>query len=146
LIAVDTNLLVYSVMAASRHHETARECIAGLAESGERWAIPNHCLIEFAGVTTHPRIYSPALTIEEVHQAIGAWRESPSLVLIGETGTFWTEFEMMTRLGGVRGAMVHDARIAATCRAHGVRELWSADRDFSRYPGLTVRNPLVGRR
>jgi hypothetical protein len=35
------------------------------------------------------------------------------------------------------------ARIAALCESHGVTELWSADRDFSRFAGLTVRNPLV---
>jgi predicted nucleic acid-binding protein len=38
--------------------------------------------------------------------------------------------------------MVHDARIAALCRHHGVRELWSADRDFSRFPAVKPRNPL----
>ena len=26
---------------------------------------------------------------------------------------------------------------------HGVRELWSADHDFSRFSGLRIRNPLV---
>jgi glutamate-1-semialdehyde aminotransferase len=30
------------------------------------------------------------------------------------------------------------------CRQHGVRELWSADRDFGRFQPLRVRNPLVG--
>jgi predicted nucleic acid-binding protein len=45
----------------------------------------------------------------------------------------------------VTGAMVHDARIAALCVAQGVRELWSADRDFGRFSsGLVVRNLLVG--
>jgi hypothetical protein len=39
--------------------------------------------------------------------------------------------------------MVHDARIAALCRVNGVRELWSADRDFGRFADLVVRNPLV---
>jgi predicted nucleic acid-binding protein len=39
--------------------------------------------------------------------------------------------------------MVHDARIAALCLSHGVCELWSADRDFSRFPALRTRNPLV---
>jgi len=39
--------------------------------------------------------------------------------------------------------MIHDARIAAICLAHGVREFWSADRDFSRFPDLNVVNPLV---
>lgn len=42
----------------------------------------------------------------------------------------------------VQGALVHDARIAL-CRFHGVRVLWSADRDFSRFPALVVVNPLT---
>jgi predicted nucleic acid-binding protein len=38
---------------------------------------------------------------------------------------------------------VHDARIAALCIHHGIDELWTADRDFNRYPHLAVRNPLI---
>ncbi|GIH90282.1 hypothetical protein Psi01_09120 [Planobispora siamensis] len=38
--------------------------------------------------------------------------------------------------------MVHDARIAALCVTHGVRELRTMDCDFSRFPGLVTRNPL----
>ena len=45
--------------------------------------------------------------------------------------------------GRITGAQVHDARVAALCRQHGVRELWSADRDFSRFNGLAVVNPLI---
>jgi predicted nucleic acid-binding protein len=43
--------------------------------------------------------------------------------------------------GRTAGAQVHNARIAALCLAHGVRELWTHDRDFGRFPTLTVRNP-----
>jgi predicted nucleic acid-binding protein len=39
--------------------------------------------------------------------------------------------------------MVHDARIAGVCLLHGVRELWTADRDFGRFAELRVRNPLI---
>jgi hypothetical protein len=45
---------------------------------------------------------------------------------------------------GTRGALVHEARVAALCLQHGVTELWSADRDFGRFPRLRTRNPLVG--
>ncbi len=34
-------------------------------------------------------------------------------------------------------------RIAALCQLHGVRELWTADRDFGRFAGLRTRNPLI---
>jgi predicted nucleic acid-binding protein len=42
------------------------------------------------------------------------------------------------------GPQVHDARIAALCQQHGVQQLWSADRDFGRFPQLSVINPLIG--
>ncbi len=48
--------------------------------------------------------------------------------------------EKMTLIAGPR---VHDARVAALCIAHGVRELWTADRDFSRFPALKTANPLT---
>jgi uncharacterized protein len=46
--------------------------------------------------------------------------------------------------GHVAGARVHDARIVALCRQHGAVELWSADRDFGRFDGFKVVNPLPG--
>jgi hypothetical protein len=33
--------------------------------------------------------------------------------------------------------------IAIDTNIRGVRELWPADRDFNRFPGLGVVNPLV---
>jgi len=30
------------------------------------------------------------------------------------------------------------------CCQHGVRQLWSADRDFGRFVGIAVINPLIG--
>lgn len=52
-------------------------------------------------------------------------------------------FRVVRDLAESDGPRVHDARIAAICLSHGVDELWTADRDFSRFPGLTVKNPLV---
>jgi len=46
----------------------------------------------------------------------------------------------------VSGPQIHDTRIAALCLANGVRELWTADRDSTRYPSLKIRNPLLTRR
>lgn len=45
--------------------------------------------------------------------------------------------------GRIRGGRVRDARIASCCLAHGIRELWSVDRSFSRFPAPKTRNPLI---
>jgi len=50
----------------------------------------------------------------------------------------------MIKFGRITGPRVHDARIAFLCQQHAVRELWSADCDFTRYFGLKVSNPCIG--
>ena len=74
---------------------------------------------------------------------VDAWLESPTLTLLAETPAHWATLHSLLADGRIAGPQVHDARIAALCREHGVRELWSADRDFSRFAGLSVVNPLV---
>jgi len=143
MIALDTNLLVYSHRRDSPFHAAAKKLVGELAESKAAWAIPWQCLHEFYGVATHPRVYSPPSTQDEAFAQIEIWLESPTLHLLSETPEHWPYLRQLIAKAKVQGPMVHDARIAALCLTHGVRELWSADRDFSRFPSLRVRNPLV---
>jgi len=143
MIAVDTNLLVYAHREDSDWHQRAYQLLAGLAEGASPWAIPWPCLHEFLAVVTHPRIYRPPTPLAQAIDQVDAWRESPSLVLLAESEAYWPHLRDLVRAGRVVGPHVHDARIAALCRLHGVRELWAADRDFGRLPGVRVRNPLI---
>ena len=142
MIAVDTNLLVYSHREDSPFHENAFLKISQLASSASAWAIPWPCLHEFISVVTHPRIYKPPTPLAIALDAVEAWLQSPNLVLLSEGPTYFSELRSLLHSGKIVGPKVHDARIAALCIFSGVRELWSADRDFSRFPSLKVRNPL----
>jgi predicted nucleic acid-binding protein len=75
---------------------------------------------------------------------VDAGLESPTLALLAESTAHWPTLRALLLAGHVAGPLVHDARVAALCRQHGVRELWSADRDFSRFGGFAMVNPLVG--
>jgi uncharacterized protein len=145
VIAVDTNILVYAHREDSPWHKTAFHKITELAEGNASWAIPWPCLHEFFAIVTHPRIYGPPTSADLALDQIDAWLESPGVVLLSETGCHWATLRSIISEGKVMGPQVHDARIAALCRSHGVRVLWTADRDFSRYPHLVVRNPLITR-
>lgn len=142
MIAVDTNILVYAHRQDSGFHDRASSSLRALAESPSSWAIPWSCLHEFIAVVTHPRIYDPPSTIAQALAQIEAWLDSPTLTLIGENSTYWETLRRLLDEGEVIGARVHDARVAAVAMCNGVRELWSADRDFSRFPVASV-NPLL---
>lgn len=143
MIAVDTNLLVYAHREDSPWHEAASARITELAEGRAPWAIPWPCLHEFLAIVTHPRIYAPPSPLPAALDQVDAWLEAPGLVSLSESEGYWQELRPALQAGRVAGAQVHDARVAALCRLHGVRELWTADRDFGRFRGLVVRNPLV---
>ena len=143
MIALDTNLLVYAHREDSPFHTRADECLAQCAEGRAAWAIPWPCVHEFYAIATHPRLYDPPTAPARALEQIDAWMESPSLVLLGETERHWPQLRTLLGKGKVAGPTVHDARIAALCLQHGVRELWSADRDFGRFAALKVVNPLV---
>ena len=143
MIALDTNLLVYAHRQDSPFHAAAAPLVRQLAEGRAAWAIPWPCVHEFYGIVTRQRVYSPPSTVDEALAQLDEWMRAPSLQLLAETPAHWPQLRALLDKGKVQGSMVHDARIAALCLAHGVRELWSADRDFSRFGSLRVRNPLV---
>jgi toxin-antitoxin system PIN domain toxin len=143
MIALDTNVLVYAHRADSPWHAAATAVVAELAAGSAPWAIPWPCLHEFLAIVTHPRIFAPPTPLERAIDQAEAWMESPTLRMLGESPAYWQAFRDLALAGKLAGPVVHDGRVAALCVDHGVAELWSADRDFNRFPGLTVRNPLI---
>jgi uncharacterized protein len=143
VIAIDTNILVYAHREDSTWHEAADQCVRGAAESGAPWAIPWPCIHEFLAIATHPRIYDPPTPLDRAMEQVACWLEVPTLVLLSETPQHWRSLRAMLEASRIAGPQIHEARIAALCRQHGVSELWTADRDFGRFAGLRSKNPLV---
>jgi len=143
VIAVDTNILVYAHRMDSPWHEVAYKKVKELAELNSRWAIPYPCIHEFFSVVTHPKIYNPNSTQDQAIQFLDALICSPHVTLLSEDESYWPEIQKTLRASKVVGGMVHDARIASLCMIHGIKELWTSDRDFTRFPRLKVRNPLI---
>jgi uncharacterized protein len=143
VIAVDTNILVYAHRADSPFHERARSVLESLANGSRPWAIPWPCVHEFFAVVTHSRIYKTVTPAGTAFSQLRALQSLPNLVFIAEEGEHLLRLEALALAAKIQGAAIHEARIAAICLSHGVAELWSADRDFSRFAALAVRNPLV---
>ncbi len=144
VIAVDTNILVYAHREDSPFHAGALNAVKSLAERDAAWALPWPCVHEFIGVITNPRIFRRPTPMAKALDAAERLLDVPSIVLLAETPGYWPVLRSLVTTGSVVGARIHDARIAAICLQHGVSELWSADRDFSRFRALKVVNPLLG--
>lgn len=142
MIAVDTNILIYARRAELGPHAKAKALLLELAEGDQPWALAWPCIYEFVRVVTHPRVFDPPTPLDRALEDLESLLQSPRLVLLGEGPTHATYMRQMLSAGRARGNLVHDAHIAALALEHGVREIWTADRDFSRFAPLKVRNPL----
>jgi uncharacterized protein len=99
---------------------------------------------EFISVTTNPKIFKTQNRIEDAFNQIAIWQGAGRLRFLAESYAHMETLQEPLIAGQARGGQIHDARIAAICLQHGVTELWTADRDFSQFPKLKTRNPLVG--
>jgi hypothetical protein len=142
VIALDTNILVYARREETPWHQPARALLKQLAEGERPWALLWTCLYEYLRVVTHPRVFHPPTDLEAALEDLERLVESPSVVLLGEGPGHVRAMGEALRSGAVSGNLVHDGHVVALLREHGVRELWTADRDFTRWTGLRVRNPF----
>lgn len=94
-------------------------------------------------MVTHPRIFKTPTPLALAVAQVDAWFASPTLVHLAETTTYWMTLRALVEPARITGPRVHDAGIAAVRQSHAVTELWTADRDFSAFPTLRVRNPLL---
>lgn len=144
LVAVDTKVLVYAYRADSPFHDRARSTLESLAAGARGRAMPWPCAHEFFAIVTHPRVCKTATPADTALAQLRALQTLANLVFIAEADDHLQHLESLALAAKAHGGAIHAARIAAICLSHGVAELWSADRDFSRFPALAVRNPLIG--
>jgi len=142
VIAVDTNVLVYAHRREMSEHEAARAALRRLTEE-PAWGLPWPVAHEFVRVVSEPRWFSDPTPLGHALATIAALLGAPGCRALGEGPGHWRRLTEVALAGSAGQAMLYDARIAAICLAHGVNELWTADRDFGRFPGLRTRNPLV---
>jgi toxin-antitoxin system PIN domain toxin len=143
MIAVDTNVLAYAHRPEGPFHDRARKVMSALAEGRQQWAIPWPCVHEFLALVTNARVFIEPTPIGDALAQVEAWLASPSAMAIGERPQHFECLEAILVGSEVRGARVHDARIAAICQTHEVKTLLTADRDFKSMAGrIAVVNPF----
>jgi hypothetical protein len=97
---------------------------------------------EFLRIVTHPRVFDPPTPLDVVLEDLDSLLASPSLRLLGEGPAHRAHLRRAVQDGQASGNLAHDAHIAALVVEHGVKELYTVDRDFARFPGVRTRNPF----
>jgi uncharacterized protein len=87
-------------------------------------------------------VFERPLSASEGEAAISSWLAQPVAGIVEPGERHWEILRGMVRDGQAAGPLVMDAVLAAIAIEHGAT-IYTADRDFSRFPGIKWVNPLT---
>lgn len=140
----DVNVLVYATHRASPFHKAAKTLIERFLAGPELVYLLWPVVFGYLRIVTHPSLLdaplSPAVAADNIDQFISR----PHVRHVGEADGFWPTYRLVADTVRPRGNLVPDAYLVALMRQHGVSMIWSHDRDFRKFEGITVRDPFAG--
>ena len=144
MFVVDTNVLVYAVDEASPFHERCRERLEEWRRGAAAWYLTWGICYEFLRVVTHPRVFRTPLASADAWRFVEGLRASPSLGFLTPTERHAAVVAEVIRLvPHLSGNLWHDAETATLMREHGIRQVYTRDTDFHRFPFLEPLDPLA---
>ena len=141
--SLDVNLLLYSSDTSSPFHDQARNFLQSCMSGRDILYLGWPTIMSYSRIATHPSIFDEPLTPEETMANAATLLNLPRSRCLAEESGFWETWRATTGEVSVRGNLVPDAHLAALLRFHGVRRLYTHDRDFRRFDFLDVRDPLA---
>ncbi|MBN1653066.1 MAG: type II toxin-antitoxin system VapC family toxin [Deltaproteobacteria bacterium] len=139
MILCDVNVLLYALIEQSEHHKRCLRLLEDLRRGGQRFGVSELVLAAVIRIATNPKVFKPVPEPVLVFAFVDALRDHPMAVRIEPGKRHWRLFRDLILSTGIRGSETTDAYFAALAIEHGC-EWWTADADFSRFPGLNWRH------
>jgi toxin-antitoxin system PIN domain toxin len=140
--SLDVNILLYATDRASARHVLARDFVESCAAGPEILCLTWPTLMSYLRIATHPRIFAAPLSPDEALGNVSALVGLPHVRAVSELDGFLDAYKKVAGEIPVRGNLVPDAHVAAILLQHGVRTIYSNDRDFRKFQLLDVRDPF----
>lgn len=142
MIMPDANILIYAHNEASENHERANRWLEEKLRSSEIVCFSWQTITAFLRITTNPKLFSNPLSPSQAFEIVEQWLARPNAIVVEATANFMTIFQKTAIDGQASGALLMDAHLAALAIEHGAT-LATTDRDFRRFDGLKIENPLA---
>ena len=143
--AFDVNILLYASDSSSPYFERARSFIESCITQKEVFAVAWPTVMSYLRIATHPAVFDQPLSPDEAMANIETLLSLAYARFLSEDEGFWGAYRAITSEVPTRGNLVPDAHVAALLRSHGVKTLYTHDRDFLKFPFLDLRDPLADR-
>jgi predicted nucleic acid-binding protein len=138
---LDTNILLRLSKSDSPEFPQVRSALRTLRSRGSLLCYTAQNVVEFWNVSTRPMERNGhGLSVLEADENVR--RIERAFLLLSDNDGIYHEWRRLVLAHSVAGAQVHDARLVAAMHVHGITHLLTLnDRDFTRYPDITIVRP-----
>jgi toxin-antitoxin system PIN domain toxin len=139
---VDTNVLIYAVDPAAPHHDASHRLVERFKRDATPFVLTWGIIFEFLRVSTHPKVLRQPFTPAQSWAFLQSFLKSSNAVILTETIKHGVILQdLLEHASWIRGNLVFDARTVVLMREHGVRTIYTYDRDFRRFSDIEVIEP-----
>ena len=142
MILVDANLLLYANDAGSPQRDASRIWLQTALAGPQLVRFAWLTLWAFLRISTNSRVFEQPLSTMEAEALVSSWLAQPAAGILEPGERHWEILSGLMQSGQTAGPLVMDAVLAAIAIEHGAT-LYTTDRDFARFAGLRVVNPLI---
>jgi hypothetical protein len=138
---IDANLLLYAYNASSAYHGRAKQWLEGVFSSAQPVGLAWVAILAFLRIATNLRAFERPLAERDAVAIVSRWLNLPMVRVFEPGPRHWNIYSGLILDSQVRGPLMTDAYLAAIAIEHGL-VLCTNDKDFTRFAGLRVFNPL----
>jgi uncharacterized protein len=139
----DVNVLVYATHRNSPFHDRAKALVERFAAGPGLVYMLWPVALGYLRIVTHPSLLDAPLAPDVAADNIEQFVAQPHVRQVGEIDGFWPVYRRVADTVKPKGNLVPDAHLVALMHQHGISTMWSHDRDFRKFEGITVRDPFV---
>jgi toxin-antitoxin system PIN domain toxin len=141
--SLDVNILLYASDRSGDQYAAANRFLAQCAAGREILCLAWPVLMSYMRIATHPRIFDSPLAPDEAARNVEALVALPNVRTVAEQDGFLDAYRHVTANQVIRGNLVPDAQLATILFQHGVRTLYTRDRDFWKFDFFAIRDPFA---
>lgn len=142
-VALDANVALHASDDESPYRSRATAVIDVIARGPQIVYLFWPTVMAYLRIATHPSIFARPLSLPKARDNIEQLLAFPNVRSAAESEDFWRHLSDVLADASPTGNLVPDAHVVALMRGHGVRTIWTRDRGFRRFAGISVIDPFA---
>lgn len=141
MILLDANLLLYAYGQDFPQHQAAKRWLESAMEQRQELGLAWIVILAFLRISTNAKPYANALSLAEATDIVDELLAESNVSIVNPGTQHWGLLKAVSKEGAVQRNLYTDAHLAALAIEHDAA-LCTNDRDFLRFKGVRLMNPL----